>query len=212
MSRGIFITFEGIDGSGKTTQLRILAERMRQSGREIVEAVEPGGTEIGRQVRAIVLDGRNTQLTPRAELLLYFASRAQNVAEVIRPALEAGKTVLCDRFTDSTLVYQGQGRGLGADVVMTLHQIACDGLQPDLTVLVDIDLDESLARARGRNETEMSSETRLEDESREFHHAVREAYLALAAREKHRFVVVNGAASVEEVAERVWKEVSQRAG
>src|ERR1035441_835088 len=122
MNRGIFITFEGIDGSGKTTQLRMLAERLRQAGRDVVEAVEPGGTEIGRQIRAIVLDGRNTQLTPRAELLLYFASRAQNVEEVIRPALAAGQMVLCDRFTDSTLVYQGYGRGLGAEVVLTVPE------------------------------------------------------------------------------------------
>jgi dTMP kinase len=210
MNRGIFITFEGIDGSGKTTQLRLLAERMRQAGHQVVEAVEPGGTEIGRQIRAILLDGRNTHLTPRAELLLYFASRAQNVEEVIRPALAEGRIVLCDRFTDSTLVYQGCGRGLGADVVLTLDEIACQGLQPDLTVLVDIDLDESLARARDRNATVSSSETRLDDESREFHRAVRDAYLSLAARESHRFQVIDGAASVEEVARRVWKEVAAR--
>jgi dTMP kinase len=210
MNRGIFITLEGIDGSGKTTQLPLLAERLRRVGNEVAEAVEPGGTEIGRQIRAILLDGRNTHLTPRAELLLYFASRAQNVAEVIRPALEEGKIVLCDRFTDSTLVYQGSGRGLGAEVVMTLHEIACQGLQPDLTVFVDIDLDESLARARGRNVTAASSETRLDDESREFHKAVRDAYLALAKREAHRYLVIDGAASVELVAERVWKEVAPR--
>jgi dTMP kinase len=210
MDCGIFITFEGIDGSGKTTQLRLLADRLRNAGRSVVEAVEPGGTEIGRQIRAIVLDGRNTQLTPRAELLLYFASRAQNVEEVIRPALAAGHIVLCDRFTDSTLVYQGYGRGLGAEVVLALHQIACQGLQPDLTVFVDIDLDESLARARGRNVTSSSSETRLDDESREFHQRVRDAYLDLAAREAHRFIVIDGAAGVDEVAERVWKEVARR--
>ena len=210
MNRGIFITFEGIDGSGKTTQLRLLADRLREAGRNVVEAVEPGGTEIGRQIRAIVLDGRNTQLTPRAELLLYFASRAQNVEQVIRPALAAGQIVLCDRFTDSTLAYQGYGRGLGADLVLTLHEIACQGLQPDLTVFVDIDLDESLARARDRNVSSSSSETRLEDESQEFHRRVRDAYLALAAREAHRFIVIDGAASVEEVAERVWKEVAKR--
>ncbi len=210
MDRGIFITFEGIDGSGKTTQLRILAERLRETGREVVEAVEPGGTQIGKQIRAIVLDGRNTQLTPRAELLLYFASRAQNVEEVIRPALAAGRIVLCDRFTDSTLVYQGYGRGLGAEMVLTLHKIACQGLQPDLTVFVDIDLDESLDRARDRNVTSSSSETRLDDESREFHKTVRDAYLALAVQEAHRFIVIDGAATVEEVAGRVWKEVSKR--
>ena len=210
MHRGIFITFEGIDGSGKTTQLRILAERLRQAGRTVVEAVEPGGTEIGRQIRAILLDGRNTQLTPRAELLLYFASRAQNVEEAIRPALAAGQIVLCDRFTDSTLVYQGYGRGLGPEVVLTLDRIACHGLIPDLTVFVDIDLDESLERARGRNITSASSETRLDDESREFHKRVRAAYLALAKQEARRFIVIDGAASVDEVAGRVWKEVATR--
>ncbi len=209
-NRGIFITFEGIDGSGKTTQLRMLAERLRDAGREVIEAVEPGGTEIGRQIRAILLDGRNTQLTPRAELLLYFASRAQNVEEVIRPALAAGKIILCDRFTDSTLVYQGCGRGLGGDVVLALDRIACQGLQPDLTVLVDIDLDESLRRARGRNVSTASSETRLDDESREFHKRVRDAYLALAQREAQRFVVIDGAAGIEEVSERIWKEVAGR--
>jgi dTMP kinase len=208
--RGIFITFEGIDGSGKTTQLRLLAKRLRDAGREVLEAVEPGGTEIGRQIRAILLDGRNTQLTPRAELLLYFASRAQNVEEVIRPALAAGKIVLCDRFTDSTLVYQGCGRGLGPDVVLALDRIACQGLQPDLTVLVDIDLDESLKRARRRNVRSASAETRLDDESREFHGRVRDGYLALAAREARRFIVIDGAASVDEVGGRVWREVAKR--
>ena len=208
--RGIFITFEGIDGSGKTTQLRLLSERLRAAGREVVEAVEPGGTEIGRQIRAIVLDGRNTHLTPRAELLLYFASRAQNVEQVIRPALGEGKVVLCDRFTDSTLVYQGCGRGLGVGVVLALDEIACPGLKPELTVLVDIDLDESLRRARNRNTQSATAETRLEDESREFHRRVRDGYLALAAREPQRFIVIDGAASVEEVAARIWREVSKR--
>ena len=211
MSRGIFITFEGMDGSGKTTQLRLLAERLRKSGRDVVEAVEPGGTEIGRQIRAIVLDGRNTNLTPRAEVLLYFASRAQNVEEVIRPALANGNIVLCDRFTDSTLVYQGCARGLGADVVLTLDRIACQGLKPDLTVLVDIDLHESLARARGRNVSEATTETRLEDESTEFHRAVRDAYLALAKREADRFLVIDGNGPIDVVAERVWKAVAPHA-
>ena len=210
MDRGTFITFEGLDGSGKTTQLRLLADRLKQAGKEVVEAVEPGGTDIGRQIRAILLDGSNARLTPRAELLLYFASRAQNVAEVIRPALAARKIVLCDRFTDSTLVYQGFGRGLGADVVTTLHEIACQGLRPDLTVFLDIGVDESLTRARGRNLVARTSETRLDDESPDFHKAVRDAYLTLASREAHRFFVVDGTAAVEDVAQRVWKEVSHR--
>jgi dTMP kinase len=210
MARGKFITFEGIDGSGKTTQFRLLAERLRSQGRRVVETVEPGGTEIGRQIRSILLDAKNTGLNSRAELLLYFASRAQNVAEVIRPALEEGAIVMCDRFTDSTLVYQGCGRGLGPDVVMALHRVACEDLMPALTVLIDIDLDESLARARGRNTAEASSETRLDDESREFHAAVRDGYLALAAKEPERFVIVDGSAGIEEVSERVWKAVASR--
>ena len=210
MARGTFITFEGIDGSGKTTQFRLLAERLRSQGRLVVETVEPGGTEIGRQIRSILLDAKNTGLNARAELLLYFASRAQNVAEAIRPALEEGAIVMCDRFTDSTLVYQGCGRGLGPEVVMALHRVACGDLMPDLTVLIDIDLDESLGRARGRNTAEASSETRLDDESREFHAAVRDGYLALAAKEPERFVIVDGSAGIEEVAERVWKAVASR--
>jgi dTMP kinase len=210
MARGKFITFEGIDGSGKTTQFRLLAGRFRSQGHRVVETVEPGGTEIGRQIRSILLDAKNAGLNSRAELLLYFASRAQNVAEVIRPALEEGAIVMCDRFTDSTLVYQGCGRGLGPEVVMALHRVACEDLMPDLTVLIDIDLDESLARARGRNTAEASSETRLDDESREFHAAVRDGYLALAAKEPKRFVIVDGSAGIEEVSERVWKAVASR--
>src|SRR4051812_44841038 len=119
-SHGHFLTFEGMDGCGKTTQLRLLAQHFREGGREVVETVEPGGTEVGRQIRRILLDPANTSIQARTELLLYFASRAQNVDEVIRPALEAGNVVLCDRFTDSTLVYQGCGRGLDPDVVHDL--------------------------------------------------------------------------------------------
>src|SRR5579872_5751836 len=140
MQRGRFITFEGIDGSGKTTQLRSLAKWLREQGQETIETVEPGGTEIGRQIRRIVLDPASADLHPRAELLLYFASRAQNVEQVIRPALEAGRTVLCDRFTDSTLVYQGCGRGLDTSTILDLDRIACRGLRPDITLFIDIDI------------------------------------------------------------------------
>jgi dTMP kinase len=203
MSGGQFITFEGIDGCGKTTQIRILAEWFRQQGIDPVETVEPGGTAIGQQVRRILLDPASAGIQPRTELLLYFASRAQNVDEVIRPALEAGRIVLCDRFTDSTLVYQGCGRGLDTSVVIELDRIACQGLKPDLTLLIDIDLETSMARARRRNERTGSSESRIDEESAAFHERVRQGYLALAKSEPERFIVIDGRATVADVALRI---------
>lgn len=196
---GRFITFEGIDGCGKTTQFRMLAQWMRDHGRDVVETVEPGGTAIGQQIRKILLDPASADLHPRAELLLYFASRAQNVDEVIRPALEAGRTVLCDRFTDSTLVYQGCGRGLDTNVVRDLDRIACRGLRPDITFLIDIDLETSLQRARRRNERVGPAESRIDDESAAFHERVREGYLALARAEPDRIVVIDGRTSIADV-------------
>ncbi|MGI8991653.1 MAG: dTMP kinase [Bryobacteraceae bacterium] len=203
--RGIFITFEGIDGCGKTTQLRLLGEKLRHRGREVVETVEPGGTAIGKQIRRILLDPANRDLKPTSELLLYFASRAQNVEEAIRPALESGRFVLCDRFTDSTLVYQGCGRGLPAETVLALDRIACAGLQPDRTVLIDVDLETSLSRARRRNQIGESAETRIDEESLDFHRRVRDGYLALAERQRARFLTIDGRAKIGTVAERVWE-------
>jgi dTMP kinase len=208
--QGHFLTFEGIDGCGKTTQLRLLAQFLRESGREVVETVEPGGTEIGRQIRRILLDPASSSIQPRTELLLYFASRAQNVDEVIRPALEAGSVVLCDRFTDSTLVYQGCGRGLEASVVLDLDRIACQGLHPSTTILIDIDLDTSLTRAKRRNERYGQSESRIDDESAAFHDSVRKGYLALAAAEPERFVVVDGRAGIGEVARQIREALQVR--
>lgn len=206
--RGVFITFEGIDGCGKTTQLRLLAERLRSEGRSVVETVEPGGTAIGRQIRRMLLDSANQELDPLAELFLYFASRAQNVEQTIRPALAGGHIVLCDRFTDSTLVYQGCGRNLGVDTVLALDRIACRGLKPDLTLLIDIDPDTSLARAHVRNATTASgAETRMDEEPVDFHRRVRDAYLALAKRERDRFRVIDGRNDVAEVAAAVWSVV-----
>src|SRR5262249_22454948 len=146
-----FLTFEGMDGSGKTTQMHRLAERLRKQGRVVLETVEPGGPPISQKIRRILLDAANQELSPTAEVLLYFASRAQNVDEWIKPALERGEIVLSDRFTDSSLVYQGIGRGLGVETVEELDRIACRGLTPDLTILVDVDAEASLARARARN-------------------------------------------------------------
>jgi dTMP kinase len=210
MQRGKFITFEGIDGCGKTTQIRLLAQWFRERGIEPVETIEPGGTAIGQQIRRILLDPANADIQPRTELLLYFASRAQNVEQVIRPAMESGGIVLCDRFTDSTLVYQGCGRGLDTDVVVELDRIACRGLKPDVTFLIDIDLGTSLARARRRNERVGQSESRIDDESTAFHERVRQGYLALAQREPHRFVVIDGRAQVGEVALRIQEAVRNR--
>lgn len=199
MQRGWFITFEGIDGSGKTTQFRMLANWLRDRGKEAIETVEPGGTAIGREIRRILLDPANTDIQPRAELLLYFASRAQNVDQVIRPGLESGRIVLCDRFTDSTLVYQGAGRGIDTNVVLDLDRIACRGLKPDLTFLIDIDLETSLARAKRRNDRIGQSESRIDEESAAFHERVRQGYLALARSEPDRFVVIDGRGAIGEV-------------
>jgi dTMP kinase len=205
--RSLFLTFEGMDGSGKTTQMRRLAERLRAHGREVLETAEPGGTRIGIEIRRILLDAENRELGPTAEMLLYFACRAQNVDEWIMPALAAGKIVLSDRFTDSTLVYQGCGRGLGAETVMTLDRIACRGLVPDLTVLIDIDAETSLARAHARNASKPHRETRMDEQSLEFHRNVYEAYHALAASEPHRFRVIDGRAAIEPMADEIWKAV-----
>jgi dTMP kinase len=214
--RGFFITFEGIDGCGKTTQMRLLAERLRSEGHRVFESVEPGGTSIGRQVRRILLDAKNQELCPTAELLLYFACRAQNVEEWILPALERGEIVVSDRFTDSTMAYQGVGRGLGRDVVRDLHRIACRDLTPDLTLVVDIDLDTSLERARARNQeladVGATPETRMDDQAVEFHRRVREAYTEMVRAEPGRFVVIDGRADVESVAKAVWAAVAPRVG
>jgi dTMP kinase len=209
--QGHFLTFEGMDGCGKTTQLRLLAHYLREHGhREVVETVEPGGTEIGRQIRRILLDPASAAIHPRTELLLYFASRAQNVAEVIRPALEAGSVVLCDRFTDSTLVYQGCGRGLDPAIVLDLDRIACQGLRPATTILIDIDLETSLGRAKRRNERYGPSESRIDDESAAFHESVRKGYLALAAAEPERFIVIDGRAQIGDVARQIREALQGR--
>jgi dTMP kinase len=209
-ARGRFITFEGPEGSGKSTQLRLLGERLRSAGRDVLETQEPGGTPIGVQIRHVLLDARNRELCPTAELLLMFASRAQNVDESILPALSAGRTVLSDRFTDSTLVYQGVGRGLGAELVYELDRIACRGLIPDLTLLIDIDAETGLARARHRSLRTDDSETRMEEQDLGFHRRVRDAYRQLAAEEPGRVRLIDGSQTREAVAEQVWEAVAAR--
>jgi len=205
--RGIFITFEGMDGCGKTTQMRRLARRLRREGRAVLETAEPGGTDIGLQIRNILLDPANQKLSPTAELLLYFAGRAQNVDEAILPAIAEGTIVLSDRFTDSSLVYQGCGRGLGVDTVLALDRIACRGLKPDLTLLIDIDLATSLARAEVRNRRRNRTD-RMEQQSSAFYENVRDAYLALAAQEPERFHLIDGRDRKDMVAQQIWRVVS----
>ncbi len=206
----MFITFEGPDGSGKSTQIRLLAQRLREGGYTVLESVEPGGTPIGQQIRRILLDPANQELCATTELLLMFAARAQNVEQWIIPALAAGQIVLSDRFTDSSITYQGVGRGLGIDTVLDVDRIACHGVKPDLTLVIDIDAEAGLTRARSRNRESAVQESRLDEQALEFHRKVRDAYHALAAREPIRVQVVDGAAAPDVIATRVWTIVRDR--
>jgi dTMP kinase len=193
-----FITFEGIEGSGKSTQAARLVSRL---GPSALLTREPGGTALGRAVRGLLLDVEH-HVTPRAELLLFFADRAQHVEEVVRPALAAGRVVVSDRYWDSTLAYQGYGRGLGRGVIEALAAIATGGLRPDLIVLMDVSVHEGLARIRRRPRAD-----RLEGEEPSFHQRVRDGYLAMASAEPARWLVVDAEGPADHVAEAVWERV-----
>lgn len=203
--RGIFLSFEGIDGCGKTTQLEGMASRLRAKGCEPVIAQEPGGTRLGGKIRALLLDAANAELRPIPELLLYFASRAQNIAEVIRPALEAGRVVLCDRFTDATAAYQGYGRGLGLETVRQIEEIACGGVKPDLTFWLDIDPDIGIARSQKRSadQSRFDFADRMEQEGPAFYAKVRQGYVEIQRAEPRRVRRIDAAGSVAEVARRI---------
>jgi dTMP kinase len=205
--RGFFITFEGPEGSGKSTQLRMLAARLRAEGREVFETAEPGGTPIGTQIRRVLLDAKNQEMFPTTELLLMFACRAQNVDQWILPALARGEIVLSDRFTDSTLVYQGVARGLGAEVVYEVDRIACRGLVPGLTLVIDVDVETGLKRARARNRRTEDVETRIDEQEISFHRKVREAYHQLASDEPKRLRLIDGSIDEDTVAAQVWDVV-----
>jgi dTMP kinase len=207
---GFFITFEGGEGSGKTTQLKALLTHLRSLQHDAIQTRDPGGTAIGNQVRELLLNGENVRMSPLAELLLYEASRAQLVQEVIRPALTAGQIVLCDRFTDSTLAYQGYGRGLDLALVGQLNAVAADGLQPDLTFFLDIDPALGLARARERLGQPRQRRDRLEDEVVEFHQRVQAGYRALADREPHRMVVLDATLGILELEGQIRRHVESR--
>lgn len=193
--RGIFITFEGLDGCGKSTQLERLAEKLRHAELSVTATREPGGTATGEKIRQLLLDTRTTGLDPAAELALMFASRAQHLSEIILPALTKGDVVLCDRFTDSSEAYQGGGRKLGSAVVLELHRVLCRDLKPDLTILMDSDVAASVERARRRNKAKISAdeadENRFERENRAFFTRVRSTYLEIARREPGRVIVVD---------------------
>jgi dTMP kinase len=188
----------------------ILVERLRALGYEVIENQEPGGTSIGRQIRRILLDPENREMAAMTELLLMFASRAQAAAELIEPALERGNIVVSDRFTDSSLAYQGGARGLGFDKVLAAHDLAMGKLLPDLTLWIDVDVELGLARANGRNaqrSAQEQSEARIDRQPVAFHQTVRDGYARIAAREPRRFRIIDGDADIPAVAERVWKEV-----
>lgn len=213
MRRGVFITFEGLDGSGKTTQIKRLAAWMGRRGMESVLVRQPGGTATGDRIRELLLDSCSA-MAPKTEMALMFAARAQAIAEVIQPAINAGKIVVCDRFTDSTEAYQGGGRELGSELVLDLHRLLCGGLQPDLTLLLLPGFEASLGRARRRNnrvEAETGrDEGRFETEQDAFYRRVWEKYREIAKREPERVVRIEGDLSVDEVHEQIIETVSER--
>lgn len=208
-ARGTFITFEGLDGCGKTTQLARLAENLRGRGIEVLATREPGGSAIGERIRSILLDSRTGGLSFHAELALMFADRAQHVQEVIEPALKMGKVVLCDRYTDSTEAYQGCGRRLGSEVVLSLHRELCRDLWPDLTLLLETEVNASVNRARNRNKTNDSIEGRFEAEDAVFFRRVKNGFESIARRERKRVVRV-AAGTIQSVEGEIVKIVDKR--
>ncbi len=210
MPRGFFITFEGLDGSGKTTQLRLLHKWMAEQGHTVTTLRQPGGTKLGEGIRELIVSSKGEAavgpIDSFTELALMFADRAQSIAEIIRPALGRGEIVLCDRYTDSSEAYQGGGRGLGSETILDLHRLLCGNLQPDLTVLLLPDFNASLARARRRD----GDESRFEQEHNDFFQRVWDAYKIIAAREPGRVVLIEGNASIEEVHATILEEVTTR--
>jgi len=198
-----FITFEGIEGSGKTTQIQMLSNHLEDIGVEHLLTREPGGTPIGDQIRRLVLHPGNATMTATCELLLYTAARAQHIEQVIGPNLGEGRMVLCDRFKDATLAYQGYGRGLSIELIRHLHAREGLALNPDLTLLFDIEVDTALDRARHRDATRNIDETRFEQEDFAFHDRVRTGYLDLARKESQRIVVIDARGTTAEVHQRV---------
>lgn len=202
--RGKFITFEGIDGSGKSTQLRMLAGELRQRGVDVITTCEPGGTPLGRRLREAFLDTEEP-VAPIAELLLFAADRAQHVEFLIKPALNNGRVIISDRYADATSAYQGAGRGFSEETISTIIQLATGGLKPDLTIFFDLSVNEAIARTKSRSEHGPSN--RLDSETAEFYSRVRDAYLKLIEAEPSRFRLIDANASVDEVRAKVFELV-----
>lgn len=200
----MLITFEGLDFCGKSTQVQRIVDRLKREGRPVLLVREPGGTEIGEKIRSILLDRNSIGMTDISELLLFSASRAQHVKEVIQPALESGTVVVCDRFYDSTTAYQGWGRSIDLGAVRAINKIATFGIVPDVTFFLDVSLDEIERRMQGSKE----GKDRMESNERSFHERVRQGYLELAKTES-RFVVCDGERPVEQIHEEIWKQVAK---
>ena len=205
----MFITFEGIEGSGKTTQIKYIAEFLKSKGHDCVITREPGGTAIGKKIRAILLDPENGQLDPLSELLLYAADRAQHIRSKIKPALSEGKIVICDRFSDSTTVYQGYARGLNIELIRALNHMVLENLIPDITFLLDLDPHIGLNRAwkQINNGSRENNESRFEEEALSFHERVRSGYLELARLEPKRFRIIDAAKDELVVKNDIHKEL-----
>jgi dTMP kinase len=206
LSQGLFVTFEGVEGCGKTTQVKRLARRLRGLGVAVIVTLEPGGTSIGKNIRRVLLDSKNKALTPLAELMLYAADRAQHVEEIIQPALKSGKWVICDRFSDATVVYQGMARGQDMKLIRLLNNVVTEGIRPHLTFLLDCPVEVGLRRALGRN---MKGQDRFEKEAVSFHLKVRKGYLDLARKNKKRFVILDAAASRKEIEAEIIRHVDR---
>lgn len=200
---GLFIAFEGGDGAGKSTQASLLTQTLQDAGRRVVRTREPGGTPVGEKLRSLVLEHGHGEIDPRTEALMFAASRAAHVQQVIRPALERGDVVVCDRYIDSSVAYQGAGRNLGTDDVRSVNEWATEGLVPDLTVLLDVD------PAAGRSRRTAAAEDRLESEPDSFHGSIREAFLALAGSSPGRYLVLDAAAPVAELAQTIHTRVEE---
>jgi len=218
VAQGFFITFEGLDGSGKTTQLKRLAATLMGEGRKVVSLRQPGGTALGDRIRAVLLDSRSESelgaIAPETEMALMFADRGQALHQVIRPALAEGAVVLCDRYTDSSEAYQGAGRGLGSERILEMHDAVCHGFQPDLTILLLPPLAGSLVRARRRNDRHQNqhgvNENRFEREGDDFYERVYAQYRVIAEREPRRVVAIEDEASIDVIAKRVLAVVRER--